>query len=287
MPHLRSLLADASQRLADAGVPSPDHDARELAAFALDVDRIPVGEVEVGPDQARRFEALLARREAREPLQHILGSSVFRYVTLQVRAGVFVPRPETEVVAQVAIDEAEAMAATGRRPLVVDLCCGTGAIALSVATEVPTAVVHAVDTSLDAVQLATINADASHAANVTVGHGDVTDPGVLAHLDGSVDVLVSNPPYIPAGAIPIDPEVRDYDPPSALFGGGEDGLDVPRAVVAAAVRLLRPGGLFVMEHADVQGAPTRELALRTGEFESIETRADLTGRDRMLVARRR
>jgi release factor glutamine methyltransferase len=287
VPRLRSLLAEASQRLADAGVPSPDHDARELAAFAMGVDRIQVTDVEVSPDHARRFEALLARREGREPLQHILGSTVFRYVTLQVRAGVFVPRPETEVVAQVAIDEAGAIAAWGRRPLVVDLCCGTGAIALSVATEVSAAVVHAIDASREAVNLAIINADAAHAANVTVGYGDVTDPGVLAEFDGTFDVLVSNPPYIPSGAIPIDREVREYDPASALFGGGEDGLDVPRAVVAAAVRLLRPGGLFIMEHADVQGAPTREIALLTGAFESIETRADLTGRDRMLVARRR
>jgi release factor glutamine methyltransferase len=280
-------LAEASHRLADAGVPSPEHDAKELAAFAMDADRIPVTDVEVSPDQARRFEALLARREAREPLQHIVGSTVFRYVTLQVRAGVFVPRPETEVVAQVAIDEAKAIAAEGRRPLVVDLCCGTGAIAVSAATEVPAAVVRAIDASREAVDLAIINAHAAHAVNLTVGHGDVVDAGVLAELNGTIDVLVSNPPYIPSGAIPIDPEVRDYDPPSALFGGGDDGLDVPRAVVAAAVRLLRPGGLLIMEHADVQGEPTREIALRTGAFKSIETRADLTGRDRMLVARRR
>jgi release factor glutamine methyltransferase len=250
-------VAEASQRLAEAGVPSPGHDARELAAFAMGVDRLPVGDIEVGPDHSRRFEALVIRREAREPLQHIVGSTVFRYVTLQVRAGVFVPRPETEVVAQVAIDEAGALAATGRRPLVVDLCCGTGAIAVSAAIEVPTAVIHAIDASRGAVELAIINADVAHASNVTVGLGDVADPHVLADLEGSVDVLVSNPPYIPSGAIPIDPEVRDFDPPSALFGGGEDGLDVPRAVVAAAVRLLRPGGLFVMEHADVQGAQTR------------------------------
>lgn len=286
MPHLRSLVAEASQRLADAGVPSPGHDARELAAFALGLERFPAIDDEVSLDDARRFATLVSRRESREPLQHIVGSTVFRYVTLQVRAGVFVPRPETEVVAQVAIDEAVAIGATGRQPLVVDLCCGTGAIALSVATEVPRAEVHAIDASLEAVQLTTVNADSAHATNVTVAHGDATDPGLLSDLDGCVDVLISNPPYIPSGAIPIDPEVRDYDPPSALFGGGDDGLDVPRAVVVAAVRFLRPGGLFVMEHADVQGAQTREIALRTGAFDSIETRADLTGRDRMLVARR-
>jgi len=287
VPHLRSLLAEASQRLADAGVPSPEHDARELMAFAMGLDRIPVTVVEVDHDHARRFEALLARREAREPLQHIVGSTVFRYVTLLVRAGVFVPRPETEVVAQVAIDEAAAIAATGRQPLVVDLCCGAGAIALSVATEVPSAVVHAVDASREAVNLTVANAEALGAARVTVVGGDAADASLLRELDGTVDVLVSNPPYIPSGAIPIDPEVRDYDPPSALFGGGEDGLDVPNAVVIAAARLLRPGGLFVMEHADVQGESTRALARLVGAFTSIETRSDLTERDRMLVARRR
>lgn len=286
MPHLRSLLAEASRRLADAGVPSPEYDARELAAFAMGLDRIPVADIEVAPDHARRFEALLSRREAREPLQHIVGSTVFRYATLLVRAGVFVPRPETEVVAQVAIDEASAIAATGHQPLVVDLCCGAGAIALSVATEVPTAVVHAVDASREAVDLTLANAEAMGASRVSVVCGDAADASLLSDLDGTVDVLVSNPPYIPSGAIPIDPEVRDYDPPSALFGGGEDGLDVPNAVVLAAARLLRPGGLLVMEHADVQGEGTRALTLLVGSFTSIETRRDFTGRDRMLVARR-
>jgi len=287
VPHLRSLVAEASKRLADAGVPSPEHDARELVAFAMGLERIPAINPEITADHARRFEALLARRVAREPLQHIVGSTVFRYATLLVRAGVFVPRPETEVVAQVAIDEASVIAATGHQPLVVDLCCGAGGIALSVATEVPSAVVHAVDASREAVNLTVANAQALGATRVSVVTGDVADQSLLTDLDGRVDVLVSNPPYIPSDAIPLDPEVRDYDPPAALFGGGIDGLDVPNAVVVAAARLLRPGGLFVMEHADVQGESTRTLAMLTGSFTSIETRQDLAGRDRMLVARRR
>jgi release factor glutamine methyltransferase len=287
VPHLRSLLAVASARLADAGVPSPDHDARELAAFALGIDRLPVALDDVSDDVTRRFEALVTRRAAREPLQHIVGSTVFRYLTLRVRAGVFVPRPETEVVAQVAIDEAAALVSQGTAPLVVDLCCGSGAIALSIATEVPGAIVRAVDFSQDAVELTAANAEAAGASNVAIGRGDAGDPTLLSPLNGTVDVLIANPPYIPAGAVPIDPEVRDYDPPSALFGGGDDGLDVPRAVVAAAARLVRPGGLFVMEHADVQGASARELAEASGAFVGVETRVDLTGRDRMLVARRR
>ena len=286
MPAVRPTLARAATILADAGVGSPEHDARELFAFVLGVDRLPFDLESLDDTTAERFDALIARRAAREPLQHITGSTVFRYLTLEVRPGVFVPRPETEVVAQVAIDEASAVATTGRAPVVVDLCCGTGPIALAVATEVPRARVAAVDLTQAAVDLTRANAATVGASAVRVEQGDVRDEAVLADLNGTVDVLISNPPYIPPGAIPIDPEVRDYDPTEALFGGGVDGLEVPRAVLAAAARLLKPGGLLVMEHADVQGEEARRAAAETGAWLGIETRADLTGRDRMLVARR-
>ena len=193
----------------------------------------------------------------------------------------FVPRPETEVVAQVAIEEAARLT----DPLVVDLCCGAGGIALSVATEVPGARVVAVDLSVEAVDLTRRNAVAVQ-ADVRVEHGDVADPTLLHELDGTVDVLVANPPYIPPDAEPVDPEVRDHDPDLALYGGGLDGLDVPRAVLRAAARLLVPGGLLVMEHAEVQDAAARAAAASTGAFVDVESRPDLTGRPRMLVARR-
>ena len=281
-PDMRALVEGASSILADAGVPSPRHDATALAAHVLGQERLELALAPPVPDGfAEQFAGLVERRRNREPLQHLVGSTGFRYLTLLVEPGVFVPRPETEVVAQVAIDEAARLT----DPLVVDLCCGAGGIALSVATEVPGARVVAVDLSIEAVDLTRRNAVAVQ-ADVRVEHGDVADPMLLQELDGTVDVLVANPPYIPPDAEPVDPEVRDHDPDLALYGGGLDGLDVPRAVLRAAARLLVPGGLLVMEHAEVQDAAAREAAQSTGAFVDVESRPDLTGRPRMLVARR-
>lgn len=279
---LRALVEGASRILADAGVQSPRHDATALAAHVLGQERLELVLAPPVPDGfAEEFAGLVERRRNREPLQHLVGSTGFRYLTLLVEPGVFVPRPETEVVAQAAIEEAARLT----DPLVVDLCCGAGGIALSVATEVPGARVVAVDLSVEAVDLTRRNAVAVQ-ADVRVEHGDVGDPALLHELDGTVDVLVANPPYIPPDAEPVDPEVRDHDPDLALYGGGLDGLDVPRAVLRAAARLLAPGGLLVMEHAEVQDAAAREAARATGAFDAIESRPDLTGRPRMLVARR-
>lgn len=283
---LRAALREAVRLLTAAGVPSPEHDARALAAHALGLERLePVVAPAPPPDFFPAFAALVGRRVAREPLQHIVGSAAFRYLTLTVRPGVFVPRPETEMVAQQAIDEARRVAAAGRVPVVVDLCCGTGAIALATATEVPASLVSAVDASDEAVALTRHNAEAC-GARVRIEGGDATDPTLLADLDGAVDVVVSNPPYIPSGAVPLDPEVRDHDPALALYGGGADGLAVPRGVIARAVVLLREGGLLVMEHADVQGAEVRDAVTATGAFAQVVTLPDLTGRDRMVMARR-
>lgn len=287
-PGLRAYVDGATAVLAEAGVGSPRHDALALAAYALGLPRVKLVLPPPLPDGfAAEFAALVERRRAREPLQHIVGSTVFRYVTLRVEPGVFVPRPETESVAQLAVDEAAALAARGGRPLVVDLCTGTGAIAVAVDTEVPASRVVAVDLSDEAVGLARANAGAVASADLRVEQGDVRDPALLAELDGTVDVVVSNPPYIPPDAVPVDPEVRDHDPDLALYGGGADGLDVPRAVVAAAARLLATGGLLVMEHAEVQDAQARDAALATGAFDDVRTLPDLTGRPRTLVARRR
>ncbi|UZN04448.1 peptide chain release factor N(5)-glutamine methyltransferase [Cellulomonas sp. S1-8] len=286
-PGLRAYVDGATAVLAEAGVPSPRHDALALAAYALGLPRVELVLPPPLPDGfAAEFADLVERRRAREPLQHIVGYTVFRYVTLRVEPGVFVPRPETETVAQLAIDEAAALAARGARPLVVDLCTGTGAIAISVDVEVPASRVVAVDLSDEAVGLANANAGAVAGLDLRVVQGDVRDPALLAELDGTVDVVVSNPPYIPPDAVPLDPEVRDHDPDVALYGGGADGLDVPRAVIAAAARLLVPGGLLVMEHAEVQDAAARAAASATGAFADVRTVADLTGRPRTLVARR-
>ncbi len=288
-PGLRDLVRGAEAVLDEAGVPSPGHDARALAAFALRVDRLDLVLPPPLPEGfAAAYAALVERRRRREPLQHIVGATAFRYLRLAVEPGVFVPRPETEVVAGLAVDEAARVAArvgAGAAPLVVDLCTGSGAIAVAVATEVPGARVVAVDLSPQAVALAARNAAASGAA-VRALVGDVRDQGLLTELDGTVDVVVANPPYIPPDAEPTEPEVREHDPDLALYGGGSDGLDVPRAVLVAARRLLAPGGLLVVEHAEVQAEALRSAATAAGGFDEPHTVPDLTGRPRALVVRR-
>lgn len=286
-PSLRRVVAAAGDLLAAAGVPSPHHDAAVLAAHVLGVRRFEPALAGDEPAGFRtRYAEVVERRRRREPLQHIVGETGFRHLVLAVEPGVFVPRPETESVAQRAVDEAAAVAAAGRAPVVVDLCCGAGGIAVSVALEVPSSRVVALDLSPQAVALTGRNADRAgvHLDRLLVG--DATADDVLADLEGAVDVVVTNPPYIPPDAVPVDPEVREHDPDLALYGGGEDGLEVPRGVVRTAVRLLRPGGLLVMEHAEVQAAAARGLAAATGALEDVRTGTDLTGRDRMLVARR-
>ena len=269
----------ASRRLGEAGVPSPWPDAVSLAREAL--ARTDGGLLEIAEDASRDFLSLydgwVARREAREPLQHIIGHTQFLAVRIEVAPGVFVPRPETELLAADAIAFARPLVA----PVVVDLCTGSGAIACAVGDALPTSRVWAVDVDPAAAALAARNAAG---LPVTVIEGDTA--AALAELDGTVDVVVSNPPYIPPDAVPEDPEVLAWDPARALYGGGEDGLDVPRAVVASARRLLRPGGLLLMEHADVQGAAVRGLVSDLDGFTMVETRRDLTGRDRYVVARR-
>ncbi len=283
-------LADALRagvaRLSAAGVASARVDVELLAGHLLGTDRSGVQLAALRGDLAPEdLAGLIDRRAARVPLQHLTGVAPFRHLELAVGPGVFVPRPETEQVGQVAIDEASEIAARGARVLVVDLCTGSGALALAVADEVPLAVVHAVELDVEAHAWAARNVTALAAGRrVTLHRADART--ALRELDGAVDVVVTNPPYIPPGAVPLDPEVRDHDPGVALYGLGPDGLAVPRGVVAAAGRLLRPGGLLVMEHAEVQSAEVRALVADTGMFEEAVTRQDLTGRDRMVVARR-
>ncbi|MFC7406315.1 peptide chain release factor N(5)-glutamine methyltransferase [Georgenia alba] len=276
----RAAVAGASRILAEADAPSPDVDARLLAEHVLGRPLL------LAPDPTAedlaRFAELVDRRRRREPLQHITGTMGFRRLVLTAGPGAFVARPETEVVAGVAIDAARAVRRQGRNPVVVDLCTGSGAIAVALATEVPGTEVHAVELSADALAIATTNV-ADHAPDVRLVQGDAAS--ALPELDGSVDVVVSNPPYVPPDAEPVDPEVRDHEPDMALYGGGADGLEVPRAVVASAVRLLRPGGRFVMEHAEVQAEAVRRMVTDAG-LRSAESGRDLTGRERFVTATR-
>lgn len=283
----RRLVDAASAVLAAAGVASPRADAEVLLAHVLGVSRGALASLLVMdralPDDggAEAFAALVDRRALREPLQHLTGTAPFRHVELAVGPGVFVPRPETEQVAQVAVDEALRVVVERGAVVVVDLCTGSGAIALAVATEVAGAAVHAVELDAAAHAWAARNLAGS---GVTLVRGDART--ALHALDGTVDVVVSNPPYVPSDAVPRDPEVARHDPAVALYGLGADGLEVPRGVTAAAGRLLRPGGLYVMEHAEVPDAAARTMVGATGLFDTASTRDDLTGRPRMVVARR-
>ena len=287
MPDLGELLRDARRRLTAAALPSPDADAVQLAAHVLgttpgDVRARAARGAEVRPHQADQFALLVGERTARVPLQHLTGTAPFRTLELSVGPGVFTPRPETEVVAGIAIDEAHRLTS----PLVVDLCAGSAAIAVAVAVEVPAARVAAVELDVIAIGFATSNVRqfAPH-VDLRLGSAVRADTGVLADYAGEVDVVVANPPYIPPGMEPVDPEVAEHEPPLALYGGGDDGLEVPRGVVASAAGLLRPGGLLVMEHADAQGPATRALVAGPG-WGDVRTVDDLTGRPRALVARR-
>jgi release factor glutamine methyltransferase len=273
---LRAALAAAVARLEAAGVPSPRFDAEELAALSLAVDRAELWRHDA-PGEG--FTAYVERRAAREPLQHITGRAYFRNLTLAVGPGVFVPRPETEVVAGVAIDAARSVRdRTGRAPVVVDLGTGSGAIALAVADEVPGATVLAVEADPVAHDWAARNCAGSA---VELRLGDMAD--AFDELAGTVDVVVSNPPYIPLGAHVRDAEVAVHDPAVALWSGA-DGMDAIRVVEQVAARLLRAGGLAVVEHADVQGEAAPAVFAGAGGWSDVTDHRDLAGRDRYVTA---
>jgi release factor glutamine methyltransferase len=276
------LLRRATAELGAAGVPSPGPDAAELLAHVLGTTRggLP-GHPPVGADQAEAYAGLVARRAQRVPLQHLTGSAGFRYVELAVGPGVFLPRPETEVLAGWAVDRARELAGTGIRPLLVDLCTGSGAIALAVATEVEDARVHAVELDEEAHRWAERNLAGTE---VDLRLGDMAD--AFPDLDGTVDVVVGNPPYIPLEAFEsVTPEVRDHDPAPALWSGA-DGLDAMRVLERTAARLLRPGGVVGAEHAEVQAEAAPRIFARTARWADVRDHRDLAGRPRFVTARR-
>ncbi|WP_322409500.1 peptide chain release factor N(5)-glutamine methyltransferase [Microbacterium invictum] len=282
---LAEALRDAQARLERAGVGGADVDAELLAAHALGVGR---GEVQAAairgarldPARRARFDVLVAQRATRVPLQHLTGRAPFRHLELRVGPGVFVPRPETEMVAQLAIDALRAAATP--EPIGVDLGTGSGAIALALATEVPHARVHAAENDVQAYLWARENFAEVGAANARVAFVDLAE--AFPDLDGTVSVLVSNPPYVPDDAVPRDPEVRFFDPPAALYGG-PDGLDVVRVLSAVGRRLLHPGGVLVLEHGEWQGPDIRTLLTADG-WRAAATHRDLTLRDRATTALR-
>jgi release factor glutamine methyltransferase len=292
VPRPRELLAAAAAQLEAAGVESPAYDAAEILAHVLGTTRSRLALLDDvdGPTEARFLE-LVERRARRIPLQHLTGSAAFRHVALAVGPGVFVPRPETELLAGWAVDRAvdrtvqRAVERAGqpgdRAPVVVDLCTGSGAIALSVATEVPAAQVHAIELDPDAFAWAARNLSGS---GVDLREGDMAT--AFPDLDGAVDVVVCNPPYIPLTAYAgVATEAREHDPALALWSG-EDGLDAIRVVEGVAARLLRPGGHVGVEHADLQGESAPRVFAASGRWGDARDHADLARRPRFVTARR-
>jgi release factor glutamine methyltransferase len=288
---LRDAVREAVRTLADAGIESAEFDAIALAACAA---RTTTGDVHklmvMGAPVPEGFADLVAERARRVPLQHLTGKAGFRGLELSVGPGVFVPRFETELTAGLAIarlqhhvdrSHVRDLAGPPDIPVVVDLCAGSGAIALAVKDEVPFAQVHAAELSELAHAWAIRNRD-DLGLEVDFRLGDATL--AFPELEARVDVVVSNPPYIPVGSIPNDPEVRDHDPDVALYGGSPDGLRIPLEVAARAAALLRPGGFFVMEHADVQGDSLTAALATTGLWQDVEDHADLNGRPRAVTA---
>ena len=273
----RPLVADAVRRLADAGVGSPEADAEILLAHVLEIDRSRLVLVdEVADGDRTTYDALVGRRAAREPLQHLTGRAYFRHVELAVGPGVFVPRPETELLAGWAVERAGDLDA----PVVVDLGTGSGAIAKAVADEVPHARVHAVEVDEAAHGWATTNLAGM---GVDLRLGDLGT--AFDELAGTVDVVVSNPPYIPLDAWEsVALEVRDHDPAPALWSGA-DGLDAMRVVEARAALLLGPGGVVGVEHADAQGESAPAVFAATGRWADVRDHRDLAGRPRFVTAR--
>jgi release factor glutamine methyltransferase len=277
------VVTDLAERFSRAGIQSALADAELVVGFVTGWTR---GEVsakafmgtELNSAVVADIEAVAVRRETREPLQHITGQAPFRHFVLEVGPGVLVPRPETELVAEWAIDALRQVPTP--TPIAVDLGTGTGALALALATEVPNSRVFAVERFDEAAEWAARNIARHGDDRVTLVRADAAD--ALPELDGTVDVVVTNPPYIPDAEKPEDVEVLGFDPETALFGGG-DGLRDIRTFIATAARLLHPGGVLVLEHGDGQGAAVREIAAAAG-FRGTTTHTDLLHRERALTA---
>ncbi|HEU5144056.1 MAG TPA: peptide chain release factor N(5)-glutamine methyltransferase [Dermatophilaceae bacterium] len=287
MTDLRAAVRAAAARLAEAGVESAETDAVVLAAHALGVDASEVRRLMVlgGREAPESYAALVDERVRRVPLQHLTGTAHFRRLALAVGPGVFVPRPETEVLVDLAVDEIDRRVREGPDGIrVVDLCSGSGAIPLAIKDERPEVSVRAMELSPEAWAWSVANRDRL-GLDVGLECGDATRP-CFEDWAGTVDLVTINPPYIPVGAVPVDPEVRDHDPEVALYGGSEDGLAIPVAVARTAATLLRPGGLVLIEHADTQGESLPRRLAQAHEWEDIADHDDLTGRPRVTAARR-
>jgi release factor glutamine methyltransferase len=276
MTRVREAIVAATATLASAGIDTARTDAELLAAHLAGTDRGRLALFDA-PDSGffDRFDHAVAVRARRIPLQHITGTAPFGPVQLHVGPGVFIPRPETEALLEWALAQP-----LPRDAVILDLCTGSGALAIALASQRPGARVIAVDDDADALEYARRNAAGTA---VRVVHGDVTDAHLLPELAGTVDLVVANPPYIPAGTA-LEPEVAQHDPAHALFGGA-DGMSVIGPLIRRAVCWLKPEGLLAVEHDDTTSAATVRMITGTGAFADVTAHCDLTGRPRFVTAR--
>ncbi|OJZ69307.1 protein-(glutamine-N5) methyltransferase, release factor-specific [Mycobacterium paraffinicum] len=274
---VRRAIDSAAATLAEAGIASARWDAEELAAHLTGTERGRLALLDSpGDDFFGRYRDVVAARSRRVPLQHLTGTAAFGPLMLRVGPGVFIPRPETEALLAWVTEQR-----LPARSVIVDLCTGSGALAVALAHQHPAARIIAVDDSAAALEYARRNAAGTA---VELVRADVTTPGLLPDLDGGVDVVVANPPYVPDAA-PVEPEVAQYDPRHAVFGG-PDGMAVIAPIVELACRWLRPGGVFAVEHDDTTSAETVELVRKTTLFEDVMEHQDLAGRPRFVTARK-
>lgn len=286
------MLRGAAQLLADAHVPNPEPDSTALLAHAWGIDASDLARARLFGDLVPAevtvvFADLIDRRRQRVPLQHIIGRAAFRHLELEVGPGVFVPRPETELLITEVLDELERQQNT-YEPFVIDLCSGSGAITLSLATEHPKLSIIGVERETEALNWSLKNLAALSLGDstATLISGDATTfADDRPDLWSLADVVVTNPPYVPDEAVPRDAEVREHDPAAALYGGFT-GLEIPALIMSQAEKLLRPGGFFIMEHSEEQGPQARELIMSTASLRQAATYPDYTGRDRYTVAHR-
>lgn len=281
---LRVAIMDATKKLTEAGVGSPQVDAELLAAHLLGVDRTRLGMTPlVEHSWITEYQALVDRRAERIPLQHLTGKAYLGAATVLVGPGVFTPRPETEVLLEWALD----VISTVKSPLVVDLCSGTGAIAIAISLARPDATVIAVEKDGGALSWARRNVDRHRAHGgtpITLRGGDIFDERLLSDLDGKADLVTANPPYVPEGT-PVEPEVSRHDPGVAVFAG-DDGLSVIKPMINVAAALLKPGGSLAFEHDDTHGSSVPALLTARRVLAGVEDHVDLNGRPRFVTARR-
>lgn len=281
---VRDALSRAMQKLKDSGVSDERTEAEYLLSFALKVKRHDIylyPERVLSEKESSEFMDFIRKRALREPAQYITGETEFRGLIFKVSPEVLIPRPETELLVEEALDFLKGFK---DEEIVIDLCTGSGCVAVSIAKEREKTRVYAVDISKEALKVASLNAEKNGVASrITFFSGDLFTP--LSGLKGKARVIVSNPPYVSKEDIEkLDPEIKDFEPMIALRGG-VDGLEFIRRIIEGSPEYLLPDGRLMMEIGWGQAERVKEIILQHGLYRDIEIRKDLSGIERVVKAR--